>query len=115
MKLDNPNTWLCPENSHPDYDKLWEIAELRYLAITLSQLESDLWVEINTNDPTCLFFSIFKDTLKLGEAYVNRKSENSEVPLFSIFYGTEETEFNSSSHKDCAKKLAESNEFFDEI
>ncbi len=42
-------------------------------------------------------------------------AENSEVPLFSILYGTEETEFNSSSYKDCAKKMVKSNGFFDKI
>lgn len=50
-------------------------------------------------------------TSKLGEAYVNRKSEKSEEHLFSIFYGKDERELHSSSVNTCVDRLVHSDGF----
>jgi len=111
MDLTNPNTWKCPEFFHPDCDGIWEISQLKKLAIGLLSRNPELKVELNVDDQTCTYFSIFGDSSKLGEAYVNRQADNSDEILFSIFYGKDEDELHSSSVDECIDKLGHSDGF----
>ena len=109
MELDNPRTWKCPSDWHPDTDGIWEISCLRTLALVIQERVNNHKVLINIEDPTCVYFSVIGSDKKIGEVYVNRKKANSDIPLFSLFYGEgEEEELHSPSLDECASKLASS-------
>lgn len=113
MELNNPYTWRSPEYFHPDSDGVWEISELKKLAVEILKQNSEFRIELDIEDQTCILFSVSKKVLKLGEAYVNRKENDSDEPLFSVFYGKGENEFNSSSYEQCAARFLSSEGFVD--
>ena len=114
MELSKPESWRCPDYFCPESDGVWEISELKALAKEVLKQNPEFCAELDIGDQTCVFVSVFKDNVKLGEVYVNRKDNNSNEPIFSVFYGKEENEFHSSSYQECAKKLLSSDGFVDE-
>jgi hypothetical protein len=113
MELTNPDTWKCPESFHPDSDGVWEISELKKRAVEILKQNSKFRIELDIEDQTCVLFPVSKTGLKIGEAYVNRKENNSDEPLFSVFYEKVVNEFNSSSYEQCATKFLSSDGFVD--
>ena len=111
MERDNPGTWTWPSDRHPDADGIWEIACLKRLAIAVQERAHDIRVLINIEDADCLHFSAIRSGKKIGEAYVNRKEANGNTPLFSVFYGREEEELNSTSIEECVGKVVSSDGF----
>ena len=113
MELTNPCTWKCPESFHPDCDGIWEVSELKKLANEILMQRPEFEIELDIEDQACILFSVSKAGLKLGESYVNRKDNNSDEPLFSLFFGREEDEYHGSSYEQCAARFLSSNGFVD--
>ncbi|MEM9684220.1 MAG: hypothetical protein AAF942_13200 [Pseudomonadota bacterium] len=114
MELKDPKTWESPTDWRPDADANWEIECLKALALAIQEKDQDVKVDINLDDPNCIFFSAIRSELRIGEAYVNRKGANGSTPLFSVFYGRDEEELHSASVEECASKLVGSDGFPDE-
>ncbi|MCO7226718.1 hypothetical protein [Pleionea sp. CnH1-48] len=114
MELSKPESWRCPDYFCPESDGVWEISELKALAKEVLKRSLGFCVVLDIGEQTCVFVSVFKGNIKLGEVYVNRKDNHFNEPIFSVFYGKEENEFHSSSYPLCAKKLLSSDGFVGE-
>ena len=95
MKLHGPpDQWQFP-SWHPDWDGDFKHQSLREFAKALLS-STTLAVECDVFEEGYAKLDVFRDTLKIGEVYVNRDSDDHLLPKYSVYAGDPEDELHTT-------------------